>query len=401
MNLIALKSPSFRLYFTGSFFSVYGLWIMRVLVGWLAWDMTQSASFVGLVAALSLIPSFVGGPFFGVIIDRTNIKKAAYFTNGAMICCVLLLLGIHLTNQLTPLLLAVISTLIGMVSSAHHPVRMSLAPRLVPKENVSSVIALAALNFNSARMISPALGGLIIDQLGITAALIVSVFFYLPAILLIRFMHPREREAKGSKEPFLTALTNGFRYIANRPELRLVIIFTAFMALSVRGIAEILPVVADGVFQKGPTGLGQLGSAVGCGALIAAVAKSLGSSKYHKMISIQTLSMTVLGFISIVIFGTSSEWPLTLIAAAVLGFCSTHLGVTLQSSMQAGLPDDMRGRVMSLWIVIATGASALGAYMIGIATDIFGLPMASLSLSLLCTAFLSWIVFNAAKKEGG
>lgn len=400
MNLIALKSPSFRLYFLGGVCAVNGLWIMRILIGWLAWELTQSASFVGLVAALSLLPSFLTGPFFGVMVDRANIKLVAYSTNTAMISCVIALLIIHLSGALNPTLLSIIAVAIGIVSSAHHPVRMSLAPRLVEKQHVSSVVALAALNFNTARMISPALGGIIIDQLGITAAIVISIFFYLPSLCVIAFLKPRETQNRKGKEPFSTALTNGFRYLWHHPELRLVIFLTALMSLSIRGAPEILPVVADGLFSKGATGLGQLGSAVGAGALISALFKTLGRVQTSQAMTAPTLAVTVIGITAVALFGNSGNWGLTLMAAGVLGFCSTYLGVSLQSAIQADLPDDMRGRVMSIWIVVSTGASALGAVTIGVATETLGLSLSTILLSALCFALLGWLVCSA-KKEGG
>ncbi len=400
MNLLALKSPSFRLYFTGGLFAVNGLWIMRILIGWMAWNLTGSASFVGFVAALSLLPTFLTGPFFGVLIDRTEIKLAALGTNSSMIACIATLLAIHLSEQLSPFLLSVIAVAIGIVSSAHHPVRMSLAPRLVEKQHVGSVIALAALNFNTARMISPAVGGIIIDQLGITSALVISILFYLPSLMIIPFLNPRDTRKVKIKEPFATALKNGINYLWHRPELRIVLFMTALMSLSVRGTTEILPVVADGVFNKGAVGLGQLGSAVGAGAVLSAILKAFGPVQTAKTMTLPTISVMFVGILSVTVFGNSSIWNITLIAGAILGFASTHLGVSLQSAIQADLPDDMRGRVMSIWVVIATGASALGAFAIGVATQTLGLPISTWLLTGICFAFFIQLILTA-KKTGG
>ena len=373
---------------------------MRILIGWMAWELTGSASFVGFVAALSLLPTFLTGPFFGVIIDRANIKLAAIGTNSSMIVCISALLVIHLLGQLNPSLLSTIAVAIGIVSSAHHPVRMSLAPRLVQKEHVGSVVALAALNFNTARMISPALGGIIIDQFGITSALIISTLLYLPSLMIVPFLKPRTPQAPKNKEAFITALKNGIEYLWYRPELRLVLLMTALMALSVRGTTEILPVVADGLFNKGAIGLGQLGSAVGAGAVISAILKAFGPLQATRTMALSTLAITAIGILSVAVFGNSTNWNVTLIAAAILGFTSTHLGVSLQSSIQANLPDEMRGRVMSLWIVVATGSSALGAFSIGVATETLGLSISTYILTIICLAFFVWLIFSA-KKMGG
>jgi MFS family permease len=400
MNLTALKSPSFRLYFIGGLFAVNGLWIMRVLIGWMAWKLTASASFVGLVAALSLLPIFLTGPFFGVLVDRTNIKLAAIGTNSSMIACIVTLLAIHTSGQLSPTLLSVVAIAIGMVSSAHHPVRMSLAPRLVERDQVGSVVALAALSFNTARMISPALGGIIIDQLGITWALAASILFYLPSLMIVPFLKPRNTRKTGDKEPFMAALKNGINYLWHRPELRLVLFMTALMSLSVRGTTEILPVVADGLYNKGAIGLGQLGSAVGAGAVVSAILKAFGPVHAAKTMGLPSLIITTFGILAVAVFGNSNIWNITLMAAATLGFASTYLGVSLQSAIQADLPDDMRGRVMSIWIVIATGASALGAFTIGTATQTLGLSLSTSLLTFICLACFAWFVLMFKKAKG-
>ena len=229
MNLIALKSPSFRLYFMGSMSAVNGLWIMRVLIGWLAWELTASASFVGWIAALSLLPTLFIGPIFGVMVDRASIKLAAFCTNASMILSVIALLIIQIGGYLTPTLLSICTLIIGIITAAHHPVRLSLGPRLVRREHVGSVVALAALNFNTARMISPAIGGIIIDIFGITTALVISILFYLPSLVVVPFLQPRDRENATKKEAFSTAFTNGLKYISQRMELKLVLAMTALI----------------------------------------------------------------------------------------------------------------------------------------------------------------------------
>jgi len=402
MNLSALKSPNFRLYFMGSMSAVNGLWILRILIGWLAWELTKSASFVGWIAALSLLPTLFIGPFFGVMVDRVSVKWAAFATNASIILCVCTLLGIQIAGIMSPLLLSLCTLAIGIVTAAHHPVRMSLGPRLVAREHVGSVVALAALNFNTARMISPAIGGIIIDAFGITTALIISILFYLPSLLVVPFLRPREREKTPQKEAFSTAFTNGLKYISQRVELKLVLAMTALMSASIRSTTEILPVVADGIFNSGPTGLGQLGSAVGAGALLSAIVKALGSSKTTPSLKGTPFMMAALGITTVSVFGTSEIWALTLFSAATLGFCSTYLGVAMQSAMQSDLPDGFRGRVMSIWTVTTMGATAIGSLALGAITEVFQLPSATLLLSALCfVALITLYMQITDKKTGG
>ncbi|WGI22936.1 MFS transporter [Amylibacter sp. IMCC11727] len=381
MNLVALRSPEFRLYFFGAVANVNALWISRIVIGWLAWDLTHSAQFVGIVAACSLLPTLFGGPFFGVLVDRSDIKRAAYATNLAMIACIAVLLALQIAGHVATFSLILISLAIGTVTAAHHPVRLSLAPRLVKAEDVSSVVALSALNFNLARLISPAIGGVLIDLTGTTTALLVTLVLFLPNLAVLFRLHPRELTKHGG-EPFVTAMAEGMRYIRQRRTIVAVLATTAVFSVALRGVLEVLPIIADGSFNLGAVGLGQLGSAVGGGALCAAIYKAMGrKSTGRNALSLGNVSVAIVGLLAMAVLGTTQIWALALFCAAMLGATGTYFGVTMQSMIQADLPDDMRGRVMSIWVVVGLGATALGAFVIGALANLIGISAASLWIS--------------------
>ena len=121
MNLVALRSASFRLYYCGNVAAVNGMWILQILIIWLAWDVTGSASFVGMIGAFALFPTVLSGPFFGVAVDRMNIRIAAYGTNLGMVLVALTLLAVQGTGAMNPVWLSMIAAALGVVKSAHHP----------------------------------------------------------------------------------------------------------------------------------------------------------------------------------------------------------------------------------------------------------------------------------------
>lgn len=383
MNLIALRSPEFRLYFFGAVANVNAMWISRIVLGWLAWNITHSAQFVGIVAACSLLPTLLAGPFFGVMVDRANIKLAAYFTNITMIACISVLLVLQYNGWITQASVIAISLAIGTVTAAHHPVRLSLGPRLVQANQVSSVIALAALNFNLARLISPAIGGLLIDLVGITTTLIITIAMFLPNLAILFRLHPRDLVKHGN-EPFTTAMAAGIAYIRQRRMIGIILLTTGVFSVSLRGVLEILPIIADGTFNKGAVGLGHLGSAVGAGALCSALYKSIWAGpdvKNTDALSPFNLAVSTLGFIALAVIGSTNSWPIALLCAAVLGAAGTYFGVTMQSLIQTDLPDGMRGRVMSIWVVVGLGATAAGAFLLGAFAELIGIGPASLGLA--------------------
>jgi MFS family permease len=303
----AFRDPQFSRFFVGVFFAVQAIWVQRVTLSWLAWEKTGSAGFVGLVAALSLSPTLVAGPLFGVMADRVNIRRAAWVTNAAM-AGILALLALALP-VVGPGGVAVAALAIGISSSAHHPVRMSLGPRLVPREMVQHVVAVTALNFNLARLVAPVVAGWIIAGAGAGLALWAAVLCYIPMLAVLPGLHPRDLPPR-DRAPFLAELRGGVRYAADTPLIREALILTLVFATLVRGALEVLPVLADGAFGQGAAGLGMLTAAAGAGALSSALLKAWGAGAAGASIPRSVLAAMALGFAAVAGMGLAPVWPL-------------------------------------------------------------------------------------------
>ncbi|MBY6200843.1 MFS transporter [Maritalea mobilis] len=369
----AFGDPQFRRFFGGVFFAVQAIWIQRVTISWLAWERTGSAEFVGLVASLSLAPTLVAGPLFGVLADRVNIRRAALVTNGGM-AAVLAALAIALPIA-GPLALAMAALGVGVISAAHHPVRMSLGPRLVPADMVQHVVSVTALNFNLARLVAPVAAGWIIAGFSGAFALWVAVACYLPMLAVLPGLRPRDLPPR-ARAPFLTELREGVRYAWRTPLIRRALLITLVFATLVRGALEVLPVLADGAFGRGAAGLGMLTAAAGAGALSSALLKAFGAGAVGARIPPAVYIAVVLGFAAVIGMGLAPVWPLALAATALAGFCATWCGVSLQAAIQTELPDAYRGRVMSLWVVVGFGTVAIGALSIGALAERLGIGTA-------------------------
>jgi len=366
----AFRDRQFTRFFVGVFFAVQAIWVQRVTLAWLAWERTGSAGFVGLVAALGLAPTLVAGPFFGVMADRVDIRRAALTTNGIM-AGILALLALSL-----PVVgawgVAAAALAIGITSSAHHPVRMSLGPRLVGREMVQHVVSVTALNFNLARLVAPVLAGWMIASAGAGVALWVAVLCYIPMLVILPRLRPRALPPR-ERAPFLQELRGGLRFAAEAPLIREALILTLVFATLVRGALEVLPVLADGAFGQGAAGLGMLTAAAGAGALVSAMLKAWGAGAAGASIPRSVLAAMFLGFAAVTGMGLAPVWPLALLATSLAGFTATWCGVSLQAAIQTDLPDAYRGRVMSLWTVVGVGAVAIGAGLIGALAELFGI----------------------------
>ena len=366
----ALSHTGFRAYFIGAVPLVQALWAQRVTVGWMAWDISGSPAFVGLIAALSLAPSILAGPVFGVLVDRADIRRALQWTSGSM--CLLLVIAALVAGGpgLGRTGLIVLALAIGLITAAHHPVRMSLGPRLVPRADVPNVVALSALNFNLGRMIGPVLTGLAIAAVGPVATLWLSAALYVPMLVAVRWMDPRPLPP-APRVSVWRGIVEGSDYILRTPVARQALILTFAIAVLTRGYLELLPVMAEGVHDRGAEGLGLLTAAAGAGALVAALAKTAGAGQG----GIPPITRVVLvgGVVALTGLGLSQGWWAAMAWTAVLGFASTFCGVGLQAAVQEDLPDTLRGRVMALWVVVGIGAVALGSGGLGWLAGLFGL----------------------------
>ncbi len=392
----AFRDLQFRLFFGGVFFAVQAIWIQRVTLGWLAWERTGSASVVGVVAGLSLAPTIVAGPLFGVLADRVNIKRAAMVTNGLMAALLAILaLG---AAEVGAAGLALAALGIGAISAAHHPIRMSLGPRLVAADLVQHVVAVTALNFNLARLTAPVFAGWIIATLGGGVALWIAAACYVPMLVVLPILHPRDLPVR-AQASFLADLAEGVRFALSQPLIRRALLITLVFATVARGALEVLPVLADGGFARGAAGLGFLTAAAGGGALIAALFKAVGFGAAGARIPVLVWISAFAGQGAVMAMGLAPSWPLALAATALTGMASTWCGVSLQAAIQSDLPDAYRGRVMSLWIVVGIGTVALGALAIGTLADLLGIAPALTWMGLGGTVAMSLVALGVRRRE--
>lgn len=391
MNLEALRSANFRTYLLGSFFAINAIWIFRIALAWLAWDLTGSGTFTGIVAFLSSAPSMIFSPFFGVLVDRVNVRTAGLITQFAMLCVTLLTALLLSLDAMTNLLLAIVAFASGTVVSAHHPVRLSMAPRLVDREHVPSVVNLTAINFNLARTISPALGGLAMAHLGIAATLWLVTLFISPFLLAIWLLHIRPLDTPTDrKTSYFVSLQQGFLHMLDDGLMRRAMMLTFLTAFTIRGLLDILPIVADGLYERGVEGFGLLASAAGAGALLAGVAKAIARPQTGRHIPLLLYIIALISLGCLPLMASFQSWNGALIIAMVSGFGATFVAVSLQTTIQQNLEDHLRGRVMSLWIVVAVGGTALGATTLGLASDVIGFQTTMWTAT--CLALLSLLV---------
>ena len=386
MNVSALSSPDFRRYLLGNIFGLNANWILRLLLGWIAWDLTQSPVFVGLVSFLNFSPVLIGGPIFGVLVDRANVRRAALLVQGMIVGLAVTLLILLSLGAVTPTLLAIYAAVLGTVLAAYQPVRLSLGPRLVEKAQVPSVVSLGAMNFNLSRLTGPAIGGVLIASVGETLTVAFVCLLQVPFIFMLSRLHPREQVQTHDVQPFFQSFKEGLRYILANRSIWIGFIVVGLFSIVVRGVLEILPILADGVYQRGPAGLGTMTASVGGGALLASVLQVILPTAKEGTVPLRGLVSAFAGAAMLALAGLIQNWTLALLLMAGIGFCSAMVGINFQTSVQMQLDDDIRGRVMSLWMTLAVGGTSLGALGMGAMAGWIGLPLTLTIVGTLAVA---------------
>jgi MFS family permease len=356
----ALSSKNYRTYLYGSVFSLLGVWIQRLTIGWHAWQLSESAFFVGLIAAVQFLPVIILTPFFGVLVDRIR-AQTGFSVAIVLMGTVAATMGIvTLLGSMTREFLLSLALVLGFIVSFYSPARLSLLPDLVPKRMFQSSVAIQATAFNLSRFVGPALAGLVIAFWGVGWAYLINAATYLPVLLSVSLLKI-DHEGKPPRivRPYLEELKEGIQYARTHPQIRMAILVSFAAAFFGRGILELLPAFAAITFEGGSSALAVLMAAAGLGALVASVAMSA------QFLAVRLHFLIVGGCfcvaIALVAFGLAKNLYTGVAAIALLGLASTFVSVGSQTLVQLRVKDGLRGRVISLWSLVAMGGPAIGS----------------------------------------
>lgn len=383
----ALSSPHYRLYACGHIANVFGWWGNRLGIGWLTWELTGSAGWLGIVAFAGMIPVTLVSPIAGVVADRVGHRQMA-ITAGAAGGLVTLTLALLTIGGLTtvPILLG-LSILQGVAFGVEFPARQALIPQLCERENISAALAFNATTFQVGTFLGPVIAGFLITHYGSGASIMMFAatnFWMALMILLIRFRpEPRDpRENTG----FFSEIVAGFRYIAVTPSLRLLFMISFTSGLLLRPYTELLPGFSDEIFGRGPEGLAALTAAAGFGALACGLLLVF-RGRARGLVRIM-LGGAIAGSIALALFATTNTLTSGVVVVAVAAFLMLGCHVGAYSLIQNATDARMRGRVISVNVSISIGGPALGALIIGWLAEAVGLQWAVASSALLALAIV-------------
>lgn len=366
----AFSARNYRLYFFGQFISLIGTWLQIVAQGWLVFELTHSAFWVGFVAALGLLPVFFFVLFGGVIVDRYSKRRILYMANAASMVFSLLLGVMAITGNSSILYISILAFLLGIVQAIDAPARQSFIAELVGRKKLASAVALNSGMYNGARIIGPSIAGILLVLSGVGGAFLINSVSYLASILALFFMRiEHSKTEKVHKHP-VEAIKEGIHYSVAHPMIRTLLVLAAITSIFGWSYTTLLPVLIQDTFHKGAASLGYFYSFAGLGAVLGAVIVSVYSEKYRKGYFI--LGGNLIFSVAIILFSLTTNEAIALPLLFLTG-----LGLVMQFSMinttiQHLVPDGMRGRVMSIYAFMFMGLSPFGSFQIGALAEYFG-----------------------------
>jgi MFS family permease len=378
----ALSSRDYRLYACGHIAHVHGWWGNKLGLGWLTWELTGSAGWLGIVAFAGMIPVMLIAPFAGALTDRVGHRNCAMLAGGVASLVSGAIAVLALSGRLDLILLISLAITQGLFFGIEFPARQSLIAQLVGRENISAAIAFNTTVFQVGAFVGPVLAGILISTHGAGAAVLLfsaSSVWMAFMMFLVRHRNPLSKERRDAG--LLSDITDGFRYIAGNTSLRLLFLISFSSGFLLRPYIDLLPGFSDEIFHRGAEGLAMLNAVAGLGALVFGVflifrGRTKGLARIMMMGACCTPVLLAL-FAATTLFNVA----LAVLAFAAMMLIATH--VCSYSLVQNLIDPAMRGRVISINAAISIGSPALGALMMGTLAEFIGLRPALATTAIL------------------
>jgi MFS family permease len=368
-----------RIFYTCSLTSWTGLWVQRVATDWLAWQLTHSVLWVGILAFCNLAPSVIVSPFAGAAADRMDRLHLTVITQLITASHAATLAILTLTGVIQIEYMAVLEVILGTSQAFAQPARQSMVPGMIPRADLPGAVALNSLCFNLARSIGPGIGGIIVATAGVVPAMLVNCAGYIVASVTMPMLRldAATRRGHAPTNSVLREALDGILYVARHPGMGPLFLYAAIVGMALRAVPEMLPPFVDGLFHRGADGLATLSSSIGLAALVGGPLIAM-RGRLTGLCSMAVGSGVLLA-IATGAFVATHSYPSAIVCAAAMGAATTMHGISVQTLLQSSTAGHMIGRVLSLWGMITRAAPALGALIYG-----FTAQYAGLQLPVLC-----------------
>jgi MFS family permease len=383
-TLRALRHRNFQLFFTGQLISLVGTWMQSVAQSWLVYRLTGSPALLGLASFAGQIPIFILSPIAGYTADRYNRHRVVIATQCSSMVLALILAALTLTNRIQIWELFVLASLLGVVNAFDIPARQSFLVEMVGRQDLMNAIALNSSMFNGARIVGPAIAGILVARIGEGWCFFANGISYIAVIggLLLMQVNPF-RPAPATLSAWET-IREGFSYVWQTLPIRAIVQLIAIVSFAGMPYTVLMPIFADRILHAGAQGLGLLMGATGIGALGGALL--LASRTGLKGFTIWIPVAAAVFAAALAGFALSSQMWLSCAMLLIAGFAvMVQVGVS-NTLIQSMVHDHLRGRAMSVYSMMYMGIGPFGAMVAGFAADSFGARFTILAGAVVCLA---------------
>ncbi|MEW5720524.1 MAG: MFS transporter [Chloroflexota bacterium] len=386
----ALKHRNYRLFFFGQLTSLIGTWMQNVAQPWLVYQMTGSPLYLGIVSFATAVPVLLLSLWAGVFIDRVPKRKLLLITQTlASTQALLLALDVFL-GWIQPWHIVIFAFLLGTINAFDAPTRQAFVIEMVGREDLQNAIGLNSAIFQLSRIIGPTIAGILLAVVGPAWCFSLNGISKLAVIAGLWLMNVKPIIAAQSSANPLAQMREGLRFIRRDQVMLTLLVMVAVANIFAFGYSALLPAFARDVLKQGPEGLGLLSAAIGTGALLGAlIVASLGTFQ-HKG-ALLTFG-NVLFPATVLLFAWSTLFPLSMLILVFVGLCYMIQNAMTNTLIQAAVPDRLRGRVMSVYMLVFQGFFPIGSLMAGSIAERFGVPIgAAFGAMIALLAGLTWL----------
>lgn len=363
----AFAHRNFQLYIFGQAISLVGFWLQQVALGWLIFQLTRSVFWVGTIAAIGGLPFLIFTTFAGVFIDKVNKRKLLIITQMLEAALAIATGFLVITHQATLTNIAILVFVNGLIAAVDLPTRLTFIVEMVGKRDLASAIPINNGLFNAARFIGPALAGALIASWGLAWPFFLNGVSFIAGIWAIVNIKPIYQYQADEKTHPLESLKVGIKFAFTHPKILYFMILAFTTAIFIWPFQTLMPFIADSVYSAGAKGLGSLLSAAGAGSLLGAVTTSALSKTPNK--SKQIIWGLVIAAVSFILFAINRNFPIAHLLLFTAGFGLLMMVSTLNTLVQLLTPDQMRARVMAVYLTMFVGMMPLGNQLAGIIAE--------------------------------
>jgi MFS family permease len=390
----ALRHRNYRVYWIGQIVSLIGTWMQSVTQPWLVLELGGSPLQLGLVLALQFAPATVFAPLGGVLADRVDKRRALMATQVLGMFEALALFSLTVTGTVEIWHIMALAAVLGLVNAVDMPVRQAFAAEMVPREDLVNAIALNSMSFNLARVVGPAVAGVTLVVFGIAFNFGLNAISYLAVLAGLWLMNPRRLnrpEQPDTYPPVLESLREGVTYAVRTPLVLWPLVLLAGIATFGMNFQTLLPLFARGTLGLDAGGYGALFATMGAGSLAGSLILAFLGAR-------RPLVGLILGggagFIVLVIaLGLSRDLPLVFPLVAGAGLAAMLMINTINVIVQHNVPNELRGRVMALYVTVFAGTAPIGGVFAGIVAELLGAPagfVLGASIAVIFLALVAW-----------